>query len=87
MIHCIEIKNYRSIKYIKQRIYPFQVLIGANASGKTTFLDTINLISDIVRTGIDESILKRTSNFQDLTFLGKGGNIELALEIILPDDV
>jgi predicted ATPase len=87
MIHCIEIKNYRSIKYIKQRIYPFQVLIGANASGKTTFLDAINLISDIVRTGIDESILKRTSNFQDLTFLGKGGNIELALEIILPDDV
>lgn len=87
MIHSIEISNYRSIKYIKQRIHPFQVLIGANASGKTTFLDTINLISDIVRTGIDDAILKRTSNFQELTFLGKGGNIELALEILLPEDI
>jgi len=87
MIHSIEIKNYRSIKYINQKINPFQVMIGANASGKTTFLDAINFISDIVRSGIDESILKRTSNFQDLTFLGKGGNIELALEIILPDIV
>jgi predicted ATPase len=87
MIYSVEIKNYRSIKYIKQRINPFQVLIGANASGKTTFLDAINLVSDIVKTGIDESILKRTSNFQDLTFLGQGGNIELALEIILPDGI
>jgi len=87
MIYNIEIKNYRSIKYIKQKISPFQVLIGANASGKTTFLDAINFVSDIVRTGIDESVLKRTSNFQDLTFLGQGGNIELALEISLPEYV
>jgi len=87
MINTLEIKNFRSIKYIKQKISPFQVLIGANASGKTTFLDAINFISDIVRAGIDEAILKRTSNFQDLTFLGQGGNIELALEISLPADV
>jgi predicted ATPase len=87
MINSIEIKNYRSIKYIKQIINPFQVLIGANASGKTTFLDAINFLSDIVRNGLDESILKRTSNFQELTFLGQGGNIELAIEVTLPDDV
>jgi predicted ATPase len=61
------------------------VLIGANASGKTTFLDTISFLSDIVRSGIDEAVLKRTSNFQDLTFLGKGGPVEFALEILLPD--
>lgn len=87
MIRSIEIKNYRSIKYINQRIHPFQVLIGANASGKTTFLDAINVISDVVRMGIDESVTKRASSFQDLTFLGQGGNIELALEIILPESI
>jgi predicted ATPase len=87
MICSIEIKNYRSIRYIKQNINAFQVLIGANASGKTTFLDSINFLSDIVRSGIDEAISKRTSNFQDLTFLGKGENIEFAVEITLPDEI
>jgi predicted ATPase len=87
MIHRIEIKNYRSIKYINQKILPFQVLIGANASGKTTFLDAINFISDVVRMGIDDAVTQRTLNFQELTFFGEGGNIELALEISLPDNI
>jgi predicted ATPase len=87
MIHCIEVKNYRSIKYIRQSINQFQVLIGANASGKTTFLDSISFVSDIVRLGIDDAITKRTSNFQDLTFLGKGGTIDLALEIKIPENI
>jgi predicted ATPase len=87
MIHCIEVKNYRSMKYVYQCIRPFQVLIGANASGKTTFLDTISFLSDIVRSGIDDAVRKRAPNFQDLTFLGRGGFIELALELILPDEV
>ncbi len=87
MIYCIEAKNYRSLKYIRQTINSFQVMIGANASGKTTFLDVISFISDIVQLGIDEAISKRVSMFQDLTCFGKGGTIQLALEILLPDNI
>lgn len=87
MINLIEAKNFRSIKYINQKIENFQVLVGANASGKTTFLDTVNFISDIVRLGIEEAVERRTSNFQDLTFLSEGGDIELAIESKLPHDV
>lgn len=87
MIHCIEVKNYRSLKYLRQNINNFQVLIGANASGKTTFLDAISFISDIVRSGIDEAVTKRASNFQDLTFIGQGGDIELAIEVTLPENI
>jgi predicted ATPase len=87
MIYCIEVKNYRSLKYIRQTIHDFQVMIGANASGKTTFLDVIRFISDIVQLGIDEAISRRAPVFQDLTFLGKGGTIQLALEIHLPDSI
>jgi len=39
MITKIEAKNFRSLKYIEQPLDNFHVLIGANASGKTTFLD------------------------------------------------
>ncbi len=87
MIYCIEVKNYRSLKYIRQTINNFQVLVGANASGKTTFLDVISFLADIVRFGIDEAISKRTSSFQELTCLGKGGTIQFAVEINLPDDI
>jgi predicted ATPase len=87
MIHSIEVKNFRSLKYIKQEIREFQVLIGPNASGKTTFLDTVNFISDIVKSGIDKAISDRASNFTDLTFIGGGGDIELALELNCPQDI
>jgi len=87
VIHTIEAKNYRSIKYIRQSLEDFQVLVGANASGKTTFLDVISFVADLVRLGIDEAVAKRTSNFQDLTFCSLGGFIEFAIECVLPDSV
>jgi len=87
MIRLIECKNYRCLKYIKQELNNFQILIGPNASGKTTLLDVIGFIADIVKEGIDAAIMKRSSNYLDLTFAGTGGEIELAIEVKLPVDI
>lgn len=87
MIRCIEVKNYRSLKYIRQQLNNFQVLVGANASGKTTFLDTISFVSDIIQSGVDDAITKRTSNYPELTYLAYGGDIEIAIEIVLPVEI
>jgi len=87
MIRLIEVKNYRCLKYISQPISRFQVLIGSNASGKTTFFDVVNFISDIVSDGIDKAIANRTSNFNELTFANRGGMIELAIEVELPKEI
>lgn len=84
MIRLIETKNFRSLKYISQPLGDFHVLVGANASGKTTFLDVITFLSDLVTNGIDFAISQRTRNYQDLTFAGKGGDIELAIEAEIP---
>ena len=84
MINAVEVRNFRSLKYIYQPLRQFQVLVGTNASGKTTFLDAISFVSDIVKNGIQDAISKRTTNFDDLTFCGRGGNIEIALEVTLP---
>ena len=48
MISLIEVLGYRSIKYIRQPIGPFHVLIGPNASGKTTFLDVVSFLGKLV---------------------------------------
>jgi AAA15 family ATPase/GTPase len=36
----VEALNYRSLRYVSQELGPFHVLVGANASGKSTFLDS-----------------------------------------------
>lgn len=85
MIRLIEAKNFRSLKYITQPLGEFNVLIGANGSGKTTFLDVVGFLSDLVSNGVDYAITRRCQNFKDLTFSGQGGAIELAIEVELPE--
>ncbi|MBK8966447.1 MAG: AAA family ATPase [Lewinellaceae bacterium] len=87
MIRRIEVKNYRSLKYIDQSLNNFHVLVGPNASGKTTFMDVVSFMADIVKSGIDEAITTRSANYSDLTYSSKGGDIELAIEVSLPIEV
>lgn len=86
MIRLIEARNFRSLKYISQPLENFHVLVGANASGKTTFLDVVSFIADLVANGVDYAITKRSQNYEDLTFAGKGGDIELAIEMEIPEE-
>ncbi|MCC6411599.1 MAG: AAA family ATPase [Saprospiraceae bacterium] len=83
----IEARNFRSLKYISQPLGPFQVLVGPNASGKTTFLDVIKFIADLVENGVDYAITQRTQNYLDLTFGRQGGDIELAIELEIPEAI
>ncbi len=84
MITKIEASNFRSLKRISQHLADFQILVGPNATGKTTFLDVVGLISDIVNEGIDTAVNKRVNNYKDLSFAAQGGEIELAIEIRIP---
>ena len=94
MIRLIEVKNYRSLRYLSRALDNFHVLVGANATGKSTFLDVIQFLSDIVNHGIDKAIngddnilASRASYIDELTFAGKGGDIEFAIEVALPDRI
>lgn len=87
MITRIAAKNYRSLKHISRAIKPFQILVGPNASGKTTFLDVVEFMSDVLNKGVDEAIRSRTESYWDLTFARKHGPIELAIECAIPEEV
>ena len=41
MITLVEALNYRCLRYVHRPLKPFHVLVGPNASGKSTFLDVI----------------------------------------------
>jgi len=85
MIRRIEALNYRCLRYISQELRDFQVLVGPNASGKTTFLDVIAFLGDLITVDIEEAISKRTSNFQDLLWNRQGDHFELAIELEIPE--
>src|SRR6185312_5167469 len=82
----IEALGFRSLRYICQPLGPFHVLVGPNASGKTTFLDVIAFLGQLVAEGLDAAVGDRTKNFQDLVWERSGDRFELAVEAAIPDD-
>ncbi|MGQ9558118.1 MAG: methylation-associated defense system AAA family ATPase MAD3 [Desulfurispora sp.] len=86
MITLIEALNYRCLRYIEQPLGHFHVLIGPNASGKTTFLDVISFLGNLVSEGLDAAIEERTKNFHDLVWMRSKDSFELAIEAKIPAD-
>ena len=87
MISRIEALNFRSLRNVSQALGRFQVLVGPNASGKTTFLDVIAFLGRIVSDGLEAAVEDRTSTPQDLTWRRTGGTFQLAVEARLPGEI
>lgn len=85
MIRRVEVLQYRCLRNLQRSISAFQILVGPNASGKTTFLDTIRFLADLVSQGFEAAIGERTENLQDLLWQRKGEKFELAVEMAIPE--
>jgi len=85
MISLIEALNFRCLKYTHQPLGPFHILVGPNASGKTTFLDVVALLGQLVSEGLEAAIYERTRDFQDLVWARSGERFELAIEAVIPN--
>ena len=83
----IQARGFRALRYVRQPLRPFQVLVGANASGKTTFLDVPAFLGRLVGAGLDTAVNERSRNFEDLTWRREGGGIELAIEAAIPGEL
>jgi predicted ATPase len=94
MFSRIQTRYFRSLKAVDQTLGPIQALVGPNASGKTTFLDVIGLLSDLVqvhpRGTVRETILSHSANFDKLIWQGPGEDsgqraaFQLAVEAPIP---
>jgi len=79
MITGITIRNFKAIKAI-DKVLPlrrFHVLVGPNASGKSTFLDAIDFVKDCLEFGPRGAVENRVPEFRDMTFMRQGGAIEI----------
>ena len=89
MIRRIQALNYRCLRYADVRLDRFHVLVGPNASGKSTLFDVVAFLGDLVRDDLDAAIEKRTRNFQDLVWGRPKHNMkfELAVEFEVPQPI
>jgi predicted ATPase len=90
----VEALRYRSLRYVSQALSNFHVLVGANASGKSTFLDVLALVRDLVQAGatsavegdVRQGIAHRAPDGRQLVWMNEGTRIELAIETSVPAD-
>ncbi len=88
MIQLVEALNFRCLRYIQRPLERLQILVGPNASGKTTFLDVISFLGDIVTSGIEDAFRNRTQNPLDLFWSRQAGTtMELAVEGTIPEQL
>ena len=89
MIQRIQVLNYRCLRFVDLDLDRFHVMVGPNASGKSTLLDAITFLGDMIRDGLEAAIERRTRNFQDLVWDRPDDRIgfELAVEFAVPDDI
>jgi len=86
MISLIEALNFRCLRYIEAPLKPFHVMVGPNASGKTTFFDVVGFLQCLVSEGLDRAVFERTTNFSDLVWRRADNGFELAIEAVIPED-
>ncbi len=85
----IQTRNFRSLRGVDQELGPFYALVGPNATGKSTFLDVLGFLGDLMRTrGELLSVVQaRSPVFENLIWKGEGHAFQLAVEAAIPESV
>ena len=87
MITLMEALNYQCLRNVSQTLDQFQILVGPNATGKSTFLDIAKFVGDIANSDLSSAVGKRTWNPKNLLYKHQGKMIKLAIEAKIPPDV
>ena len=58
-IYRVTLKNYKSIASCRVTLGSLMFLVGANGSGKSSFLDSIKFVSDCLTTNLDHALRER----------------------------
>ena len=82
MIRRLQVKNFRCLRYVDLRLDRFHLLVGRNGSGKSALLDAVAFLGDLVSSGLDAAVERRTADFRDLVWRRPKDDLgfELAVE-------
>ncbi len=79
-IENIKLQNFKSFKNLDVTLGRFNLIIGANASGKSNFTQIFDFLKDIVTEGLDVAI-SRQGGLEYLLNFNMGTNKNLLIEI------
>lgn len=87
MIRRIQALDYRCLRHLDVSLDRFHLLVGPAGTGKSTLLDALAFLGDLVREGPEAAVSCRTDDFRDLVWGRPRGNqgFELAVEFEIPD--
>jgi len=82
----IEIENFKSFRSVSAEIRDFQIILGANAAGKSNFVEALNFLREIENQGLENAISLQ-GGIEYLTNLreGKGKNVSIAVSLAEPN--
>lgn len=85
----LQAHHFRSLELVDQSLNGFQALVGPNASGKTTFLDLIIFLSDVMRFrgDVPEAVGNRSADFSKLLWKGMGPSFQIGIEAKIPAEI
>ncbi|MDD5614795.1 MAG: AAA family ATPase [Candidatus Methanoperedens sp.] len=76
----IKLSNFKSFKNLEVSLSKFNVLIGANASGKSSFIQTFKFLRDMTNHGLENAISMQ-GGIQYLRNINIGQNEKFSLEV------
>ncbi len=88
MFRKVEARHYKCLKRISVNLEAFNILIGPNASGKSTLLDIFGFLKDALNDDVDTAVRRRATSLREMVWqqqLVQQG-FELAVEADVPPD-
>jgi predicted ATPase len=80
----ISVKGFRRLQHIDIEMRDLVVMIGANGSGKTSFLDALALLSASAKGNLTE-ILQRKGGLNQILTRGKESQLEITVSMKIPE--
>ena len=89
MFRRVEAWHYKCLKRIDVRLGPVNILIGPNASGKSTLLDLFSFLRDALEGDVDEAVRRRTTSLRELVWnqTSEAQGFGIAVEVDIPQDL
>ena len=86
MLRHIEAWHYKCLKTMSVELDPLNILIGPNASGKSTLLDLLSFLRDALTTDVEEAVRGRTNSLRELVWNQRDEDkgFEIAVEADIP---
>lgn len=89
MFTCVEARHYKCLKKVNVQLGSLNILIGPNASGKSTLLDVFGFLRDTLAEDVEEAIRKRATSLSEMVWQQKNiqHGFEVAVEANIPNQL